>query len=74
MLDIGHPAHVFDYDRIPTHKLIIRYAKRNEAIVTLDQKKYRLDSEDIIIDDGAGRVIDLPGIMGTANSVVTGNQ
>src|SRR3989339_626053 len=71
MTEIGHPTHVFDYDRIMTHKLIIRKAKNNEEIVTLDEKKYILSSQDVIIDDGTGRVIDLPGIMGTANSVVT---
>ncbi|MFZ2206878.1 MAG: phenylalanine--tRNA ligase subunit beta [Microgenomates group bacterium] len=71
MTEIGHPTHVFDYDRIATHKLILRHAKKNEEIITLDEKKYLLDETDIIIDDGTGRVIDLPGIMGTANSVVT---
>lgn len=71
MTEIGHPTHVFDYDRIKTHKLIIRKAKNNEEITTLDEKKYKLSNQDIIIDDGTGRVIDLPGIMGTANSVVT---
>lgn len=71
MTEIGHPAHVFDYDRISTHNLIIRHAKKGEEIVTLDEKKYTLDETDIVIDDGTGRVIDLPGIMGTANSVVT---
>lgn len=71
MTEIGHPTHVFDYDRIATHKLILRHAKKNEEIITLDGKKYNLNEEDIIIDDGTGKVIDLPGIMGTANSVVT---
>lgn len=71
MTEIGHPTHVFDYDRIQTHKLILRYAKKGEEIITLDEKKYLLDSSDIVIDDGTGRIIDLPGIMGTANSVVT---
>jgi phenylalanyl-tRNA synthetase beta chain len=71
MTEIGHPCHVFDYDRIKTHKFIIRNAKKDEEIITLDDKKYRLNIEDIIIDDGTGKVIDLPGIMGTANSVVT---
>lgn len=71
MTEIGHPTHVFDYDRIQTHKLILRNAKKGEEIVTLDEKKYNLDVTDIIIDDGTGKVIDLPGIMGTANSVVT---
>lgn len=71
MTEIGHPTHVFDYDRIATHKLILRYAQKNEEIITLDEKKYALDEKDIVIDDGTGRVIDLPGIMGTSNSVVT---
>lgn len=71
MTEIGHPTHVFDYDRIPTHKLILRHAKKNEEIITLDEKKFLLNEQDIVIDDGTGRVIDLPGIMGTANSVVT---
>lgn len=73
MLELGHPSHVFDYDRIKTHEFLIRYAKKNEPIITLDQKKYLLDPQDVIIDDGTGRVIDLPGIMGTQNSVVTDN-
>lgn len=71
MTEIGHPTHVFDYDRIETHKLILRHAQKDEEIITLDEKKYKLNEADIIIDDGTGKVIDLPGIMGTANSVVT---
>jgi len=70
MTEVGHPIHVFDYDRIATHKLIIRHAKENEEIITLDEKKYNLSNQDIVIDDGTGKVIDLPGIMGTENSVV----
>jgi len=71
MTEMGHPTHVFDYDRIGTKKLILRHAKKGEELITLDEKKYSLDETDIVIDDGTGRVIDLPGIMGTANSVVT---
>lgn len=73
MLELGHPCHVFDYDRIKTHKFFIRQAKKNEVIITLDDKKYLLSPEDVIIDDGTGKVIDLPGIMGTENSVVNQN-
>lgn len=70
MLEIGHPCHVFDYDRIKTHRFIIRNARMDEEIITLDNKKYLLNTQDVVIDDGTGRVIDLPGIMGTENSVV----
>lgn len=71
MVEIGHPTHVFDYDRVGTNRFVIRHAKKGERIVTLDGKNYSLSDSDIIIDDGTGRIIDLPGIMGTENSVVT---
>jgi len=71
MLEVGHPTHVFDYDRVKTGSLIIGLAKNGEKLVTLDNKEYKLTDKDIVIDDGTGRIIDLPGIMGMANSVVT---
>lgn len=73
MLEIGHPAHVFDYDRVKTGKILVRKAKNGEKITTLDKKNYLLNENDVVFDDGTGRVIDLPGIMGLENSVVTGD-
>ncbi len=69
----GHPTHVFDYDRLTakTKNLIIRESKKGEKMTTLDGKTYTLPGGDIIADDGHGEIIDLLGIMGTANSVVT---
>ncbi|KKP86814.1 MAG: Phenylalanine-tRNA ligase beta subunit [Candidatus Roizmanbacteria bacterium GW2011_GWA2_35_8] len=71
MIEYGHPTHVMDYDRIKTGKLIIRRAKKGETSVTLDGKKHNLDEQDVIADDGTGRIVDLLGIMGCENSVVT---
>lgn len=71
MTETGQPTHVFDFDRIKTGKLFLRKAKKGEKIITLEDKEYELPGEDIVIDDGTGRIIDLPGIIGTANSVVT---
>lgn len=71
MLETGHPTHVFDYDKIPTNTLRFRLSKKGEKITTLDTKVYQLDGGDIVIDDGNGKIIDLPGIMGTKNSVVS---
>ena len=73
MRQIGHPAHVFDFDRLNTNKLIIRRSKKGEKITTLDDKEYTLSGGDIIADDGKGKIVDLLGIMGTKNSVVTNN-
>ena len=71
MREIGHPTHVFDYDRLSNQTLNIREAKKGEKIVTLDGKEYILNGGDIVADNGKGEIVDLISIMGTANSVVT---
>ena len=71
MREVGHPAHVFDFDRLTTKKLIIREAKHGEKIVTLDKKIHTLLGGDIVADNGGGEIVDLLGVMGTQNSVVT---
>lgn len=73
MREVGHPAHVFDYDRLTTKKLIIRESRKGEKIITLDKKVHILQGGDIVADNGEGEIVDLLGIMGTANSVVTEN-
>jgi len=70
MLELGHPTHVFDYDRIAGQKMIFRKSKKGEKITSLEDKTYTLTGGDSIIEDGKGRIIDLPGIIGTSNSVV----
>lgn len=71
MREIGHPMHVFDYDKLAkTGKLVIRESKKGEKIQTLDGKEYVLAGGDIVADDGTGRIIDLLGVMGTLNSAV----
>ncbi len=73
MLEIGHPTHVFDYDLLKDKQLIFRPSDKNEELTTFDGKNYKLPGGDIVIDDGEGEIIDLPGIMGTKNSVVNKN-
>ena len=73
MREIGHPTHVFDYDRLENHTLNIRESKKGEKIKTLDEKEYTLSGGDIVADNGKGDIVDLISIMGTANSVVTNN-
>lgn len=71
MWETGHPCHVFDYDRLVTKKIIVREATTGEEFITLDHKKHIAVGGEIIFDDSTGTIIDLPGIMGTANTVVT---
>lgn len=71
MWEIGHPIHVFDYDSLGNKKIVVREAKKGETLITLDKKRYRLEGGEVVFDDGTGEIIDLPGIMGTANTIVT---
>ena len=73
MWEIGHPIHAFDYDRLSHKTIIVRAAKPGETLVTLDDKKHLLRGGEIVFDNGTGTIIDLPGIMGTKNTVVTQN-
>ncbi len=70
----GQPAHVFDYDAIGakngTPTMILRASKKGETITTLDGKDRILPGDDILIEDGKGKLIDLCGIMGGENSSV----
>lgn len=68
---IGHPTHAFDYDRLAGQTLIVRESKPKEKIQTLDKKEYSLPGGDIVAEDGKGTIVDLFGIMGLENSVVT---
>lgn len=70
MRELGHPTHVFDYDRLGT-TLNIRESKKGESVTTLDNKTYKLTGGDIVADNGKGEIVDMIGLMGTANSVVT---
>lgn len=71
MREMGHPVHAFDYDRLNSRKLKIRESKKGEEIVALDDQIYTLPGGDIVAEDGNGRIVDLLGIKGLANSGVT---
>jgi phenylalanyl-tRNA synthetase beta chain len=70
MQETGQPTHVFDYDKILGHKMILRESLKGERVTTLDDKTHKLQGGDIVIEDGEGRLIDLCGIMGGALSAV----
>lgn len=71
MRTLGHPAHVFDFDRLNTKKIKIRQGRKAEKITTLDGKNYLLNGGEIVATDQNNRIVDLLGIMGLENSVVT---
>ncbi len=70
MWEVGHPVHVFDYDKLTEKTIVVREADCGESLINLDGKKHILFGGEVVFDDGTGEIIDLPGIMGTKNSVV----
>jgi phenylalanyl-tRNA synthetase beta chain len=71
MLEYGQPMHFFDYDKLG-NKVVVRDAKENEEIITLDEKERMLKSSDIVITDGVKPVC-IAGVMGGLNTEVDNN-
>ncbi len=51
MLETGQPLHAFDLDKISGQKIIVRRAKKGEKIITLDNEKYKLNKDILVIAD-----------------------
>ena len=71
MLEFGQPLHFFDKDKLG-NKIVVRNAKDNETIITLDGKERVLSSDDVVITDGEKPVC-IAGVMGGENTEVDDN-
>src|SRR6266571_3729944 len=72
MLELGHALHTFDYDKVRDHKIVVRRAKQNEKMKTLDGVERQFDSNICMISDGDGsRAIGIGGIMGGAETEIS---
>jgi phenylalanyl-tRNA synthetase beta chain len=66
MLELGHPMHAHDLNRI-TGGLAVRFAADGETVKTLDDVERRLDPADVlIVDDVATAAIG--GVMGSGST------
>lgn len=63
MLETGQPLHAFDGEKLKDRKIIVRFAKKDERIVTLDEEKYDLDEKILVIAD-AKKPVAIAGIKG----------
>ena len=68
MLEFGQPLHFFDKNSLGNH-ILVRDAKDNEEVVTLDGNKRVLSHDDIVITDGEKPVC-IAGVMGGENTEV----
>ena len=68
---MGHPLHAFDLDKLADRRIVVRRARADETLETLDHTVRELDEEMLVIADGE-KAIALAGVMGGANSEVEG--
>ncbi len=71
MLEYGQPMHFFDKDKLGD-QVVVRMAKDQEELVTLDGIKRVLKDTDIVITDGKKPVC-IAGVMGGENTEVDEN-
>jgi phenylalanyl-tRNA synthetase beta chain len=72
MLELGHPLHTYDYDKVRDHRIGVRRAKPGEKIRTLDGIERTLDSSLSVVFDGDGsRAVGIGGIMGGADTEIS---
>jgi len=71
MFELNQPMHAYDAALLRGGQLIVRRARTGERLVTLDDVERPLTPEMIAIADAEG-VIGLAGVMGGANTEVSG--
>ena len=69
LIEYGTPLHMFDYQKMNSNNIVVRQAKANEKVVTLDDQERVLEIDDIVITN-AKEVIAIGGVMGLANTMI----
>jgi phenylalanyl-tRNA synthetase beta chain len=70
MFSLGQPLHTFDADKVS--EIVIRLAKKDETIETLDKQTRKLNGQELVIAD-SHKPIAIAGIIGGLESAVTKN-
>ena len=71
--ELGHPCHTFDYDKIMAlgGEIIVKQAIAGKKFVTLDGEEHQTVGGEVVFENKAGEIIDLPAIKGTANTAIS---
>jgi phenylalanyl-tRNA synthetase beta chain len=69
LLELGHPIHAFDLDRLDGQRIDVRLARAGEKIALLDGTERTLTDDDLVIAD-ATRPVAIAGVMGGSETAV----
>ena len=72
LMEMNHPNHVFDLDKIEGNEIKVKSAVKGDKLVTLDEQERELEDSDIVICDSK-KILALGGVMGGLDSEVTDN-
>ena len=70
MWEVGQPLHAFDFDTVAQHTIVVRRARPNERLTTLDGQDRALGPDMAMVCD-VERALGVGGVMGGAESEVT---
>ncbi len=63
LLELGHPLHAFDYEKLEGGKIVVRRAEKGERIATIDGIDRPLSPDVLVIADAA-KPVAVAGVMG----------
>lgn len=69
LVEIGQPMHAFDLNTLEGSSIVVRRAEEGEELITLDEKKRVLTTNNLLICDKA-KAVGLAGVMGGLNSEI----
>jgi len=69
--ETGQPLHAFDADELKGHKIVVKNLPEGTEFITLDEKKRKLNADDLMICD-AKEAVCIAGVFGGLHSGVTG--
>lgn len=70
MMEMGHPSHAFDLAKLPESRIVVRWSRPGEKVVTLDAQERTLPARVGVIAGTRGALA-LAGVMGGASSEVS---
>jgi len=71
LLELGQPMHAFDLAKIRGGQIRVRKARKGESLKTLDGQTRTMSADMLVIADAEGAIA-AAGVMGGANSEVSG--
>lgn len=69
LLEYGTPLHMFDAKKVKSNHIVVRDAKEDEEVISLDGLKRVLKKDDVVITDGE-KPIAIGGVMGLENTMI----